>query len=111
MRLRLILGLLLVAVMSFAQTHSVTLTWTDTSNPAGTTYSVYRVVGLCSGSPTFAKIATAVTDKTYIDTTVQPGNYCYTVTASFNGAESSPSNSEPALVLPFPPTGLTAVVQ
>jgi hypothetical protein len=92
-------------------THSVTLNWADTSNPATTTYSVYRAMGLCTGTPTFSKIASALTVKTYQDATVTPGNYCYQVTAVLNGAESVPSNSVNPNVPAFAPTGLTYTVQ
>lgn len=99
----LILGLMAMA----QQTHSVTLNWQDTANPAGTTYSVYRAVGLCSGTPAFSKIATAIAGTSYIDSTVQPGNYCYAVTATFNGVESAQSNTTQPAVPAFAPTGLT----
>lgn len=102
---------LLAAIAVFAQTHAATLTWQDTLNPAGTTYSVYRAQGLCSGTPTFSKIASAVTDKTYEDLTVQPGNYCYAVTATLNGMESAQSNWALAPVPSFPPSQLGVTVK
>ena len=107
-----ILILLLFSLLLFAQTqtHSVTLSWQDNLNPAGTTYSVYRSVGLCSGTPTFSKIASAVTVKTYQDTAVQPGNYCYAVTATFNSVESAQSNTTNPQVPSFTPTNLTHTV-
>jgi hypothetical protein len=105
-------ALLLFASPAFAQTtHQATLTWTDTLNPAGTTYTVSRATGLCSGTPTFSTIASAVTVKTYVDTTVTPGNYCYEVEASFNGVLSAPSNSVLAAIPAFSPTALSVVVQ
>jgi hypothetical protein len=111
MRIRL-LTVLLMAVVALAQaTHSVTLTWTDTANPAGTTYSVYRATGLCSGSPVFSKLASAIAVKTYVDETVTPGNYCYQATATANGMESAPSNSALAPVPSFAPTALSVVVK
>jgi len=92
--------------------HSVTLAWQDTLNPAGaTTYSVYRAPGLCSGTPTFAKLATALTVLTYQDSTVTPGNYCYQVTATVGGMESSPSNTAGAPVPSFAPAQLTVTVK
>ena len=105
--------LLLAFAVAFAQTqqHSVTLTWQDTANPSGTTYTVYRATGLCSGTPTFSKLATAVSAKTYLDTTVQPGNYCYQVTATANSVESAPSNSSLAPVPSFAPQQLVVSVQ
>jgi len=108
-----LIWLLLMASVAVAQaaTHSVTLTWVDASNPAGTTYNVYRATGLCSGTPTFSKIGSAVTVKTYTDASVTPGNYCYQVTAIFGGAESVPSNSVNPNVPAFAPTALTYTVQ
>lgn len=107
--------LLILLLFSFSlmgqTTHQATLTWQDLTNPVGTTYSVYRATGLCSGSPTFSKIASAVTVKTYVDTTVTPGNYCYQVTATLNGMESPASNTASAPVPSFAPTGLNVVVQ
>ena len=54
--------LLLAFAVTFAQTpqRSVTLTWQDTANPSGTSYTVYPATGLCRGTPTFSKLATAV---------------------------------------------------
>jgi hypothetical protein len=104
--------LIFCAVAAFGQTtHSVMLTWTDTANPAGTTYSVYRATGLCSGSPVFSKIASAITVKTYEDSTVTPGNYCYQATATYGGMESAPSNTALAPVPSFAPAGLSVVVK
>lgn len=105
------LAFLFLLGTAFAQqTHSVSLAWQDTANPTGTTYNVYRATGLCSGTPTFSKLATAVTVKTYTDSTVTTGNYCYQVTAVFQGSESVPSNSVNPNVPAFPPTGLTFTV-
>ena len=110
-KLRIALFLTIAGALFAQGTHSVTLTWTDTLNPAGTTYSVYRAVGLCSGTPTFSKIASAVTVKTYQDTTVTPGNYCFAVTATANGMESAQSNTALAPVPSFAPTALSVTVQ
>ena len=103
----------LFAFSLFAQpaTRTVTLSWADTVNPVGTTYSIYRAPGLCSGTPTFAKVATGLTAKTYQDTAVAPGNYCYTATATLNGIESPQSTSAGAVVTPFAPSGLSITVQ
>jgi hypothetical protein len=94
-----------------AAQHSVTLAWTDTANPAGTTYSVYKATGLCSGTPTFAKVATALTVLTYADSAVVPGNYCYEVTATSGSVESAPSNTAGAPVPSFAPQSLTVTIQ
>ena len=111
MKIRLF-AFLLLAVSGFAQTtHSVTLTWLDSLNPAGTTYSVYRASGLCSGTPSFAKLITGLSAKTFQDTTVTPGPFCYTVTAVVNGVESAQATPVNPTVPAFTPTGLGATVQ
>lgn len=100
--MKYLLLLALAGGCCFAQ-RTVTLTWTDTQNPTGTTYSVKRATGLCSGTPTFSTVATAVTTKTYSEP-VAVGNYCYVVTSILGAIESAPSNSAGATALPFPPT-------
>jgi len=92
-------------------THSAKLTWADTLNPVGTTYTVLRATGLCSGTPSFATLASGVAVMTYIDTTVTPGNYCYEVEASSGGVLSAPSSSVAAPVPSFAPTALSVTVQ
>jgi len=106
------IALLVFAAFVMAQTpHSVSLTWSDSLNPPGTTYSVYRAAGLCSGTPTFAKLASALSVMTYQDATVTPGNYCYETTATVNGMESAPSATAGAPVPSFPPQALSVVVK
>ena len=92
-------------------THSVALKWVDTLNPAGTTYTVLRSPGLCSGTPTFTILASGLTALAYTDTTVTPGNYCYEVEASVAGVLSAPSNTALAPVPAFAPTQLAITVQ
>jgi hypothetical protein len=111
MKLTILLILAATAAYAQAATHSVTLTWQDLTNPSGTTYNVSRATGLCSGTPAFSKIATGIAVKTYQDTTVTPGNYCYQVTATASGIESGPSNSALAPVPSFAPTNLSLTVQ
>jgi hypothetical protein len=95
-----------------ATTHSVTLSWTDTLNPAtGTTYNVYRATGLCSGTPVFSKLASAIAVKSFTDSTVTPGNYCYTVTASVAGVESAQATPVNPTVPAFPVTAISFTVQ
>ena len=109
---KLIAASTVFAGLLLAQTqHSATLSWTDNLNPTGTTYNVYRATGLCSGTPTFSKLATAVATKNYVDNTVTPGNYCYTVSATFNSVESAQSTAAAAAVPSFPPTSLQITVQ
>jgi len=103
---------LLLAVIAQAQTtHSVTLAWTDSLNPSGTTYSVYRAPTACSNSPVFAKVAINLTIKSYLDSNIAPGSYCYQVSATFSGVESGPSNNSTAAVGAFSPTNLTVTIQ
>lgn len=112
MILQLLLALFGMAAQVPADAHSVTLTWTDTRNPAGTTYNVWRTPGLCSGGNlTFAKVATAVATKSYVDSPIAPGNYCYQVTAVSGGMESAPSPTAAAPVPSFAPTNVSAVTQ
>ncbi len=95
--------LIFAASLLSAQGHSVTLNWSDIINPSGTTWNVYRAPGACTASPVFVKLnAAAVTVKTYVDSTVVSGSYCFQVTAVLNGIESLPSNSIGA-VYPSPP--------
>lgn len=112
MRSKLAFALLLMLISScaFAQ-HSVTLAWGASpdaaANPA-LAYNVYRASGVCpTGTPAgFTKIASAVNALTYSDASMNPGIYCYYITAALNGAESSPSNLVVAAILPLPPGSL-----
>lgn len=114
LRFAIPLSLILIftaALYAQAPQHAVTLTWIDAANPAGTTYSVYRATGLCSGTPTFSKVQSGVAAKTYEDATVTTGNYCYKVTATFNNVESGPSPTALAAVPSFSPSSLSVVVK
>jgi hypothetical protein len=104
---------MLIAIPLAAQSPAVTLTWAETAFPPGSTlppgtaYSIYRSTGTCV-APTFGKLASAILPQTYTDTAVQPGNYCYQVTATAPGIpETLPSNAAlaivPAVVPPPPP--------
>ena len=108
--MRLVIILLTIAAFG-QQGRKVTLSWTDSQNPAGTTYSIYRAAGICSGSPVFSKIATGLTAKTYIDQPVAPGNYCYAATATAGGMESGQSVGAQAAVSPFAPIDIQIVIQ
>ena len=102
--MKLLLAFLIFTGALLAQSHSVTITIADTLNPAGTTYNVYRSPGACSataiaGTP----LATGVSVKSYVDSTVTEGSYCYAVTAVVNSLESAQSNQVTAAILPFAP--------
>jgi hypothetical protein len=107
-----LLALIFFAVPALAQTaKKVVITWSDTSNPTGTTYNIYRASAACSTNPTLTKLNTApITTQTYTDTTVTAGTtYCYAGTAVGPGGESAQSNEAPAVIL-APPNAITIVV-
>jgi hypothetical protein len=114
MRLKFISLAFFAALILFcsgdAQAHSVSLTWTA-STDAGASYNIYRLTGACpsAGTTGFTKItATPVAATSYSDTTVAPGTYCYYATAVLGGAESVPSNLASAVILPGAPTAVSA---
>lgn len=101
MKSKILLGLLILLFAAGAQAqataHSATLTITPASDAvAATVYNVYRAAGACpvtgTGSLTFTKLTpTPISVLIYTDTTITAGAWCYYVTASLNGVESSPS--------------------
>jgi hypothetical protein len=91
--------------VSASSGHSVALKWTA-STDAGVAYSIYRLAGTCPSTSTltgFSKIAIGLTTTSYSDA-VTAGAFCYTATATLNGAESIPSNSASVTVAPAAPT-------
>ncbi len=106
---RLIGLMVLVASMGYGAT--VGLSWTDDKNPTGTTWNVYRGVGLCGAvTQQFTKVASGLNVKTFTDAGVVSGTYCFYVTAQIGTDESVPSNKVAVTLQPAAPTGLTAVV-
>ena len=108
------LALCAVSAVSSAQTtHQVVLNWTASADAAANpslTYNVYRLNNACVTpvGTNYVKVNTAaITTATFTDTTVTVGVYCYYVTAVLNGAESVPSNTAQATVLPKAPTAVT----
>ena len=102
------------AVCPGTAVHCVTTSWSDgDSSLAGIGYNVYRTTGSCTTPlPTMTKLnTTPITPLTYTDTAVGPGVYCYYVTATLNSAESAPSSTVQATILPKAPSGVTQVVQ
>jgi len=79
--------------------HTVSLTWTASTDAAANpslAYNVYRAT-TCGGA--FAKVnASPVAATNYSDSAVLPGSYCYQVTSVLSGAEGSPSNQAAALI-------------
>lgn len=81
--------------------HSVDLTWTQSSNGAGYTVTgnkLYRAVAACSTNPSFSLWFTStVPIITYTDTSVSGGStYCYVVTAVANCPTCNPTVVESA---------------
>jgi hypothetical protein len=134
MKLRLLLFavlLSLAAVLASAQaTHSITLTWTASTDAAANpslTYNVYVFVGVCPASPpptVTAALAlgfvknnpSPVTGLTYVDNGAPPpllaGNvHCDFVTAVLGSAESVPSNLVQAIIPVGPASSVGAVVR
>ena len=105
----LCLALMFVAAPARAQ-HSASLSWTASPDAAANPslgYNIYRLSGACptSGTAGFTKLnATPISTTTYTDASVGLGSFCYYVTATLNGAESVPSNTASAVVLPGAPT-------
>lgn len=101
--------LMLAATFGHAQSHSVTLAWTassdsTTSDPG--TVNVYRATGTCAGTPSFTQIKTAVTPNgPYVDASVGTGRFAYYVT-QVNAAnlESPASNCIAVVIYPKAPT-------
>jgi hypothetical protein len=104
-----LMAMALTAGPTLAQ-HSASLTWTASSDATANPtlgYNVYRLASACpaTGTAGFTKLnATPLTSTAFSDTNVGLGNSCYYVTATLNGAESVPSNTAPAVVLPGAPT-------
>jgi hypothetical protein len=105
----LCLSLIFFASPARAQ-HSASLSWNASPDAAANSslgYNVYRISGACpaSGTAGFTKLnATPVATTTFTDATVGLGSFCYYVTATLNGAESVPSNTASAVILPGAPT-------
>lgn len=109
-----LIALLALASALAAQTgRTVALAWQDAVNPPATQYNVYKAASACTGTPTFAKLnAAPVATKSYNDSGVGPGTYCYRVTAVLAGfPESAPSATVDASVGLASPSGLTITIQ
>ena len=91
------LGLLFSGHAVAQNTRPATLNWTDTRNPPGALYNVFRAPNQCKSGLTFSKIASNLTNKNYVDV-LSPGSYCFQVTALSGGVESAPSNQVTAKV-------------
>ena len=106
--MKLFISIVLFAALAFGQTtvKKVTLTWTDDLNPAGTTYTVKRAPGDCTGTPAFVTQASALTVKTHVDQPVPPGRYCYQIIATADSLDSEGVNG----IAPVGPFKVKSVV-
>lgn len=111
-----ILGFLFaLAVPVLVSAHSVTGTFTKSTDDTGATgsgYTTWRLSGTCPTNPTtttgFTSLnSTPYTVATFTDSTVTPGTYCYVVTFSNSTATSVPSNTASAVIQPAAPLNLT----
>lgn len=112
MKLSAIVILLLLAVPVRAQAaHTVKLTITDTVNPTGTRYNIYRANAACSTSPTLTLLtATPISTLTYTDASVTAGSYCYAATAVGPLGDESAKSPTAIASIPTPPNAITITV-
>lgn len=103
---------LLGTLMQAQSSHSVTVTWTASSDAASNptlTYNIYRAPAACGSVPplAFAKVGTVSAGVlTFTDSAAPLGSNCYVVTSLVNGLESVNSNTAPAVILPAAPTSV-----
>ncbi len=77
--------------------HNVSLSWEASTSTGVTGYYVYR--GATSAGP-FTKLSAALTDTSYVDGTVQPGQSYYYVTTATNGSQESAYSNQVAAAIP-----------
>lgn len=118
--MKILAGLVLFFGLAFAASaapHSVTLTFTASADDLGSTgagygYTAWRASGTCpTTAPTTTTGFTALNSMpflttTYTDSTVTVGQFCYLVTFTSGTAQSLPSNTAGAAVLPQAPTNV-----
>ena len=112
--IKILLALLFTVGVASAQTsHSVTLTWTQSTDPV-TGNQVAR--GGVSGGP-YTIIACIAPGTTYVDNTVTAGSTYYYVVDAIEGTCSAPTavsinSNEVKTVIPLsPPSALSAVAK
>ena len=103
--------LLFVIAYAIASGQSVSyvadLTWPDARNPAGTQYKIFRAPGQCGATGQKLQQVATVTTKSYADTTVTPGLWCYQIVSTINGADGQASDLVPGSIPPFKVEGIT----
>lgn len=102
---------LLALMVASCQAHTATITWTNSPDTPNT--NVYRLSGACPATLTGFTLLTPtpVATGTYTDATITPGAYCYYVTAVVGGAESAPSPTASATVLPASPSAIVITIK
>ena len=71
-------GLILLLLFAPPAKKVAVLTWADSVNPSGTTYTVYRAGAPCSDLPAMSKLAGPLSVMTYTDEGIKPSRqYCY----------------------------------
>jgi hypothetical protein len=113
---KVFLGLVLaLSLATAASAHSVTLSWTkstDDTGASGQGYTIYRLTGACTASNTtsttgFTALNTSLLEATtFTDTTVGAGTYCYVLTFTSASTASAVSNPAQATVPVAPPTNV-----
>ena len=104
-----------LAATLYGQTaRNVVLSWEDTRNPAGTTYSIWRAN--CGTTPSaFTLVASSISTKEYTNAAVPAGTYCYGVMAVYGGRQSELSNiarvSVPSTNVTLAPTTVKTVIE
>jgi len=108
--MRHILLWMLLCGTALAQ-HTITISWTASTDAATTpyiTYRLYRAVCPCATPPVLLVRASWITTTSYVDTAVKAGvTYIYGVTAVGNGSESVMSNLASGTVPVDAPAGVT----
>lgn len=104
-------ALFLLTPFLSAQSHSVVLSWTASTDTGGSV-NVYRATVTCTTQPnsSFTVIKSGVAAAgPYTDATVAIGVVSYYITAVVNGIESTPSNCITVTVRPAAPTQFVAI--
>jgi len=111
--------LFLIGTCLFAQSHSVTLSWTNAvGNATGTTTTIYKLAGACPSTPPtsitgsgFTLLTSGLTGTSYVDTAVSATlSYCYFGVTTIGTTTSGLSNDAGATVPgSFPPQMFSAV--
>lgn len=106
MKHRLLSLLLIVATPLMAKAHSASVSWTASADAqSGLTYTIARGTGACTPTvPTLTVLASGLTATSYVDSSVVPGVYCYSITAVMGGQTSAPLQGSGIIPVAAPST-------